>query len=136
MKQTIPQDDQAAITISHQHAAYHAAKEESHLPDAFVTIKKMNTILEQLFSHSGQVISDCFLSLLKECFFVDYARLKYQQDTQDWTILSELHDTNLSNDELQKCHQFSCVVPSGKNIALKSISPQMLKQFYKRNIAD
>jgi len=119
MKQTIPQDDQAAITISTVSENDFTPKKVRLSQDTPIAIKKVNTILEKVLTNPTQMLSDCFLSLLKELFCVDYARLKYQQNTEEWTILSELSDTQLSDNEIANCHQFSCSVPSGRKYCLE-----------------
>jgi len=119
MKQTIPQDDQAAITISSVSVNDYPPKEIRHSQDTSLAIKKVNTILEKVLTHPTQMLSEYFLSLLKEYFFVDYARLKYQQNSEEWTILSELSDTQASEYEIADSHRFTCEVPSGRKYCLE-----------------
>jgi arginine utilization regulatory protein len=119
MNQTIPQDDQAAITISSLNSDNYLSKEMKLSQDTSFAIKKVNTLLEKVLINPTQMLSDCFLSLLKEYFCVDYARLKYQQKTEEWTILSEYSDIKLSEDEIEDAHRLTCEVPSGREYCLE-----------------
>ena len=118
MKQTIPQDEQVAISISSISTHDFSAREIGLSHNSFQTINKVNAILEKVLTNPSQMLSDCFLSLLKDCFCVDYASLKYKQGAGEWVILSEISDTNLSDNDMQESHQFSCHTPSGRKYCL------------------
>ncbi|MBF0452938.1 MAG: sigma 54-interacting transcriptional regulator [Candidatus Magnetomorum sp.] len=117
MIKTLLQDEQAAITITSSTVNRHS-KEAADTGDSFFTIKKMNTILEKMMTHPTLVISDCFMSILKECFPIVSARLMYQQNDDDWVVLSEFYDTHFPDKTSTEPRQFSFPIPPNNRYCL------------------
>ena len=131
MQQTIPQDDQAAITISANTACDQI--DRSHKADTSFSIGKVNAILEQYISHPTQIVNDCLLSILKDYFSVNFARIKFQQnESLDWTVLSEFSDQEGLDRTINEMNQFICTASSGNKYCLDIQYPKQVKTMIKK----
>ncbi|KPA17427.1 Fis family transcriptional regulator [Candidatus Magnetomorum sp. HK-1] len=119
MKKNSPQDEQTAIKIIPTLSINKIQKNENISQNSFFTIDKMNAVLEKMLKNPTLVISDCFMSVLKECFSFDYARLMYKKNDDDWIVLSEFCENNLSDEKSIETHQFSFMVPPNKKYTLE-----------------
>jgi len=119
MKKQSIQDEQTAITITSKSAKNITQIVENKPQDSFTNIKKINTALEQMINNTSLVISDCLMSVLKECFALEYARLMYKKNDEDWIVLSEFCENNLCDEETIQTHQFSFLLPPNKKYSLE-----------------
>jgi len=118
------QDEQTAIAITSFSKKMNSQEEYCSNMQSSFTINKVNAILERFMNHSSMLISDCLMSILKECFPLVYARLMYQHNDNDWTVLSEFCNNTISNETLTEPQQLTFSVPPNSQYCLEVRFPK------------
>jgi transcriptional regulator with PAS, ATPase and Fis domain len=112
------QDEQTAIAITSS-TVHQKIKDDDIALNSFLPLKKMNAMIEKFLSHPSLLIGDCFIAILKECFSLVYARLMYQNKSQDWMILSEFCENTIVDETMTEKQEFNFSVSSDMRYCLE-----------------